>query len=343
MEQFVEAVADRRPDADQPWTRCSPPRAPRSRWPRAWPAASRSWCERSEGRGGAWTERSYRGTRERSEAVLAQGVPPWKPLHRLPGWPGASGGHCVNSAKLGWYARRLARMSPAEVAWRVREQALRRAWARRQVRPEQVPGLPPLTTALPIQERRFTSVLPPGAGALVPAAAQEAIIADADRLLDGEWEMLGVVRTDMKDPDWFHDPATGRRSSPQAYAFRVDHRSEGGGRQHQAGLGGQPAAAPDAAGGRLVPDRRGRLRGAGRRAAPLLVGREPVAVRGELDQRHRARRPADQLRLDPAAARRLGRRRRTCSSATTSRCGRSAGTSSTWRRSRAAGRRPTTT
>ena len=31
--------------------------------------------------------------------------------------------------------RRLGRMSPAEVAWRVREQALRRAWARRQVRP----------------------------------------------------------------------------------------------------------------------------------------------------------------------------------------------------------------
>ena len=109
-------------------------------------------------------------------------------------------------------------MSPAEVARRVREQALRRAWARRQVRPEQVPGLPPLTTALPIQERRFTSVLPPDASALVPAAAQEAILADAGRLLDGEWEMLGVLRTDMKDPDWFLDPATGRRSSPQVYA-----------------------------------------------------------------------------------------------------------------------------
>ena len=29
------------------------------------------------------------------------------------------------SSKLGWYARRLGRMSPAEVAWRVREQAVR--------------------------------------------------------------------------------------------------------------------------------------------------------------------------------------------------------------------------
>ena len=34
--------ADRRPDADQPWTRCSPPRGRRSRWARACPAASRS-------------------------------------------------------------------------------------------------------------------------------------------------------------------------------------------------------------------------------------------------------------------------------------------------------------
>ena len=42
------------------------------------------------------------------------------------------------TSKLGWYARRLGRMSPAEIAWRVREQALRRAWARRQVRPQQV-------------------------------------------------------------------------------------------------------------------------------------------------------------------------------------------------------------
>ncbi len=129
-------------------------------------------------------------------------------------------------SKLGWYARRLARMSPAEVAWRVREQARAgRGRAGRCAR-SRFPGCAPLTTALPIRERRFTSVLPPDASALVPAAAQEAILADAGRLLDGEWEMLGVLRTDMKDPDWFLDPATGRRSSPQVYAFRVDHRSE---------------------------------------------------------------------------------------------------------------------
>jgi hypothetical protein len=116
-------------------------------------------------------------------------------------------------------------MSPAEVAWRVREQGIRRAWAGRQVRQAQVSGLKPLQSGEPLS-RRFTSLLPPGTAALVPGAAREAILADAGRLLSGEWEMLGVVRTDMKDPDWFSDPATGRRSDPETFAFRLDQRSE---------------------------------------------------------------------------------------------------------------------
>ena len=48
----------------------------------------------------------------------------------------------------------------------------------------------------------------------------------ADRLLRGEWEALGVVRTDMEQPDWFRDPVTGRRSAPDRYAFHIDQRSE---------------------------------------------------------------------------------------------------------------------
>jgi hypothetical protein len=114
-------------------------------------------------------------------------------------------------------------MSPGEVAWRIREQAIQQAWAGRQVRPDQVSGLSPLPADV---ARHFTSQLPPGTADLVPQAARDAILADAARLLGGEWEMLGVVRTDMKDPDWFHDPATGRRSSPETYAFRLDQRSE---------------------------------------------------------------------------------------------------------------------
>ncbi len=124
---------------------------------------------------------------------------------------------------IGWYARRLARMTPGEVGWRVREQAIRRAWAGRQVRQDQVSQLPAVAHG---GARRFTSLLPPGTADRVPPTARAAIVADAGRLLDGEWEMLGVPRSDMKDPDWFHDPATGRRSAPEVYAFRLDQRSE---------------------------------------------------------------------------------------------------------------------
>ena len=131
----------------------------------------------------------------------------------------------ANTSKLGWYARRLGRMSPAEIAWRVREQAMYRAWARRQVRPDQV-ALPPLTAVLPVGERLFTSSLPAGTASIVPDDAKTAIIADADRLLKGEWELLGVTRDDLERPDWFRDPVTGNRSAPDAYAFSLDQRDE---------------------------------------------------------------------------------------------------------------------
>jgi hypothetical protein len=129
-----------------------------------------------------------------------------------------------DTSKLSWYVRRIGRMSPAEIAWRVREQATRGSWARRQVLPGQVPAT--AIGALPAAERAFTSLLPPDGASAVPEAARDAIIADADRLLKGEWEMLGVVRTDMEQPDWFRDPATGRRSAPEAYAFSIDQRDE---------------------------------------------------------------------------------------------------------------------
>ena len=116
-------------------------------------------------------------------------------------------------------------MSPGEVGWRLREQALRRAWVRRQVRPGQIPA-GPVRGALPAPERRFTAVLPPDAAPLVPEAARKAIVADADRILSGEWEMLSAVRHDMEAPDWFSDPVTGRRSDPGRYAFSINQRAE---------------------------------------------------------------------------------------------------------------------
>jgi heparinase II/III-like protein len=129
-------------------------------------------------------------------------------------------------ANLGWYIRRLGKMSPAEMAWRLRDQTVRRAWARRQVRPGSLDSLPPPPATRPASERRFTAVLPPGAGELVSDPARLAIITDADRLLKGEWETLGTVRTDLRRPDWFHDPVTGHRSSPETYAFSLNQRDE---------------------------------------------------------------------------------------------------------------------
>ena len=113
-------------------------------------------------------------------------------------------------------------MSPGEIAWRAREQRVRRAWSRRQVRPDQVTSLAPL----PSRARQFTSLLPPDTASRIPGLARDAIIADADRLLKGEWEVLGVVRTDMEQPDWFRDPVSGRRSVPERYAFRINQRDE---------------------------------------------------------------------------------------------------------------------
>jgi hypothetical protein len=116
----------------------------------------------------------------------------------------------------------MARMSPAEVGWRVRDRALQAAWSGRQVTREQVAAGRPL----PRGGRRFTAVLPPRTAKLVPAEAKAAVLAAADRLLEGEWEVLGAVRTDLRRPDWFHDPVTGRRAPAERYAFRIDHRSE---------------------------------------------------------------------------------------------------------------------
>ena len=128
-------------------------------------------------------------------------------------------------SRLDWYVRRLSRMSTAEMAWRVREQALRTTWSRRQVHTADLAalGAKQLTAA---RDRRFSAVLPPGTADLIPDEARKDIIEAADRLISGEWEVRGVARTDMARPDWFYDPVTGRRSDPGEYAFRIDQRSE---------------------------------------------------------------------------------------------------------------------
>ena len=128
----------------------------------------------------------------------------------------------MSPSRLLWYARRAARMAPAEMAWRARDQAVRAAWARRQVtRGQRMDDAPVLSPRL-----KFPVVLPPDTAARVPEQAGKALLAAADELLKGEWEVLGVNRTDMVLPDWFHDPLTGRRAPADRYAFRINHRSQ---------------------------------------------------------------------------------------------------------------------
>ena len=120
----------------------------------------------------------------------------------------------------GWYVRRLRQMSPGEVAWRLRDQAVRWLWRRRQVRATD--GLGPLPRAHP----RFPVVLPPHIASSVPEEPRRALLATADGILDGRWETLGTARADVVAPDWFLDPVTGRRAPRAAYALTIDHRSE---------------------------------------------------------------------------------------------------------------------
>ncbi|WP_343987535.1 alginate lyase family protein [Terrabacter terrae] len=77
-----------------------------------------------------------------------------------------------------------------------------------------------------LPRRSFTSTVPEVARAGVPAAAREALLAAANRLLAGDWLVLGWPRPDIADPDWFLDPVTGRRAPQWDYAFDIDHRDE---------------------------------------------------------------------------------------------------------------------
>ena len=128
------------------------------------------------------------------------------------------------SRSLGWYVRRLRGMSVGEVGSRVGDRARQALWARRRV----AVGAAPATDPVPglLGRRTFSAVRPAGTRDQVPAAARDAVVATADRLLAGEWAVLGVLRHDLVDPDWFLDPVTGRRAPHDGLAFRIDHRDE---------------------------------------------------------------------------------------------------------------------
>ena len=223
-------------------------------------------------------------------------------------------------AAVGWYVRRLRRMSPAEVAVaRPRPGCAGRRWACQ-------PG-----PSWPSRPRRRAAAASAGSPPCSPDArrcrpgrrAQGGARGRATRCSPGSAELLGVHRSRTSaQPDWFLDPVTGRdaptrRSTLQAESPHPRSRSATSSRSGSCpGITTSPllAAAWYLTHDDSYAERRGR-------AAAVLVAREPVPVRRALDQRDRARHPADQLDLDPPAARRLARRSPSCSTTTTSRCG----------------------
>ena len=121
-----------------------------------------------------------------------------------------------------WYIQRLSRMSPTEVARRLRDIARKRRWRRRQVEEAEKDPL-----AVPGDAPAFASLLPAHAREDVPTAARERLLRAADEVLDGRWRVFECARQDMMPaPDWFLDPRSGRRAPHDTYCFDVPHRDE---------------------------------------------------------------------------------------------------------------------
>lgn len=131
----------------------------------------------------------------------------------------------MSGSPLSWYARRLSKMSPREMAWRLGDGARQYRWRTRQV---SLGGAEAQTRVpvVPAGQPTFDSVLPAAAAELVPEGAAPSILAAADRIMEGEWEVLGFVREDSAAPDWFFDPVTGARAPQADYCFSIRYRSD---------------------------------------------------------------------------------------------------------------------
>jgi len=127
----------------------------------------------------------------------------------------------VNRDRLGWYVRRLRGMSASEVAYRTLDVARQKAWARRQVQPGE--AQPALAGVTPVRAFLSSAELD---RASVDRGAAAAVVTAADKVLAYTWASLGTPRPDSADPDWFHDPLTGRRAPDGELAFRVNHRDD---------------------------------------------------------------------------------------------------------------------
>ena len=119
--------------------------------------------------------------------------------------------------KLGWYARRLRRMSPGEIV--ARSVAVARQWWWSQ--PARRPA--PLATLLPGTRRAVFALK---RSAAPSGAAAEAVLRAADALLAGKWRIFGLPTSLDAEPDWFLDPLTGITAPRDAYCFSIPFRDE---------------------------------------------------------------------------------------------------------------------
>jgi len=116
-----------------------------------------------------------------------------------------------------WYLHRLASMGPGEILHRTGDAARRRLW--RSHRPKS-----PARGPAP---ERVAPIVPPGLTDSVEPSARDALLAEADGLLEGRWTMFGRPRTDMTaDLDYFVDFVNRVRAPDRSHSFGIDHRDE---------------------------------------------------------------------------------------------------------------------
>ncbi|MGH9088738.1 MAG: alginate lyase family protein [Acidimicrobiales bacterium] len=117
-------------------------------------------------------------------------------------------------------------MSAAEIGWRLEDRVRQEAWARRfgpgTTRATGIASVPTQASAT----GRALPRMPEGVDlSSLSGPARRSLLAEADDLLRGRIEILGVVRDDIADPDWALDPVSRRSFPTDECAFRIDYRS----------------------------------------------------------------------------------------------------------------------
>ena len=123
------------------------------------------------------------------------------------------------SPALRWYARRLRHMSGPEVAGRASDHLRRLAWSHRALAGSLV------TPAPSMRQREDWVMARAGDVSTLGDGARRRVIEAAEALLAGRCEILGSLRKDMADPDWFHDGRSAQRFPDDIAAAHLDYRS----------------------------------------------------------------------------------------------------------------------